>query len=141
MAEKEGTIHLERYTTEAKHIVAGAQQIADERQHSEVTPLHLLMRMLERDRGVAEVFRRSGADPAEVRELTEAALKRLPRASGGVAYVSPRMLDLLARAEREATRDKSDTVGVEHLLNALAQEIKGPAGEILVSFGVGPGAF
>jgi ATP-dependent Clp protease ATP-binding subunit ClpB len=50
-------------------------------------------------------------------------------------------MDLLARAEREATRDKSETVGVEHLLHAIAQEIKGPAGEILSSFGIGPGAF
>jgi ATP-dependent Clp protease ATP-binding subunit ClpB len=141
MTEKEGTIHLERYTTDAKQVVAGAQQIADERQHTEVTPLHLLMRLLERDRGVGEVFRRSGADPNEVLQLTEAALKRQPKASAGVAYVSPRLLDLLARAEREATRDRSESVGVEHLLHALAQEIKGPAGEILSSFGIGPGAF
>ena len=42
MADKEGTIHLDRYTTDAKQVVAGAQQIADERQHTEVTPLHLL---------------------------------------------------------------------------------------------------
>ena len=142
MAEKEGTIHLERYTNEAKQLVAGAQKSADERQHTEVTPLHLLLRLLERDRGVVEVFRRAGADPAEVSQLTEASLKRLAKASaGGMAYVSPRLLDLLARAEREATRDKSETVGVEHLLHALAQEIKGPAGEILSSFGIGPGAF
>jgi len=141
MAEKEGTIHLERYTQDAKHLVAGAQQIADERGHSEVTPLHLLQRLLERDRGVVEVFRRAGADPNEVLQLSEAALKRLPRASSGVAYVSARLMDLLSRAEREATRDKSETVGVEHLLHALAQEIKGPAGEILSSFGIGPGAF
>ncbi len=141
MAERDGTIHLERYTNDAKHLVAGAQQVADERGHSEVAPLHLLQRLLERDRGVAEVFRRAGADPNEVLQLTEAALKRLPRASGGVAYVSPRLMDLLSRAEREAQRDKSETVGVEHLLHALAQEIKGPAGEILSSFGIGPGAF
>ena len=141
MADNEGTIHLERYTTDAKHLVAGAQQIADERGHSEVSPLHLLLRLLERDRGAAEVFRRVNADPTEVRELSEAALKRVPKASTGVAYVSPRLMDLLARAEREATRDKSETVGVEHLLHALAQEIKGPAGEILSSFGIGPGAF
>jgi ATP-dependent Clp protease ATP-binding subunit ClpB len=141
MAEREGTIHLERYTNDAKHLVAGAQQVADERGHSEVTPLHLLQRLLERDRGVVEVFRRAGADPNEVLQLSEAALKRLPRSSGGVAYVSPRLMDLLARAEREANRDKSESVGLEHLLHALAQEIKGPAGEILSSFGIGPGAF
>ena len=141
MADKEGTIHLDRYTTDAKQVVAGAQQIADERQHTEVTPLHLLTRVLERDRGVGEVFRRAGADPNEVLQLAEAALKRQTKATGGVAYVSPRLLDLLGRAEREATREKSETVGVEHLLHALAQEIKGPAGEILSSFGIGPGAF
>ncbi len=141
MADKEGTIHLDRYTTDAKQVVAGAQQIADERQHTEVTPLHLLTRLLERDRGVGEVFRRTGADPNEVLQLAEAALKRQTKATGGVAYVSPRLLDLLGRAEREATREKSESVGVEHLLHALAQEIKGPAGEILSSFGIGPGAF
>jgi ATP-dependent Clp protease ATP-binding subunit ClpB len=141
MADKEGTIHLDRYTTDAKQLVAGAQQIADERQHTEVTPLHLLMRLIERDRGVCEVFRRAGADPSEVSTLAEAALRKQAKASGGVAYVSPRLLDLLARAEREASRDKSESVGVEHLLHALAQEIKGPAGEILSSFGIGPGAF
>jgi ATP-dependent Clp protease ATP-binding subunit ClpB len=141
MAEKEGTIHLERYTADAKQVVAGAQQIADERHHPEVTPLHLLMRLLERDRGVGEVFRRAGAEPNDVSQLAEAALRRQPKANGGIAYVSPRLLDLLNRAEREATRDKSETVGVEHVLHALAQEIKGPAGEILSSFGIGPGAF
>jgi ATP-dependent Clp protease ATP-binding subunit ClpB len=141
MSETEGTIHLERYTQDAKQVVAGAQQIADERQHPEVTPLHLLLRLLERDRGVHEVFRRAGADPNEARELAEQAMKRTTKGSGGVAYVSPRLLDLLGRAEREASREKSPTVGVEHLLHALAQEIRGPAGEILSSFGIGPGAF
>lgn len=143
MAEKEGTIHLERYTVDAKQAVAGAQQIADERQHTEVTPLHLLARLLERDRGVVEVFRRAGAEPTELNQLADAALRKQPKVkvNGDMAYVSPRLLDLLGRAEREATRDKSETVGIEHLLHALAQEIKGPAGEILSSFGIGPGAF
>jgi ATP-dependent Clp protease ATP-binding subunit ClpB len=141
MADKEATIQLERYTPEAKQLVAGAQQLADERQQSEVTTLHLMVRALDRDRGVAEVFRRAGAEPNEVMQLCEAALKRLPASTGGMAYVSPRLLDLLGRAEREATRDKSLSVGVEHLLHALAQEIRGPAGDILSSFGIGPGAF
>jgi ATP-dependent Clp protease ATP-binding subunit ClpB len=126
MADKEGTIHLDRYTADAKQVVAGAQQIADERQHSEVTPLHLLVRLLERDRGVCEVFRRSGADPNEAMQLADAQLKKLPTAKGAVAYVSPRLMDLLNRAERESSREKAPSVGVEHLLHALAQEIRGP---------------
>ncbi|UQA61565.1 ATP-dependent Clp protease ATP-binding subunit [Polyangium aurulentum] len=140
MADTEGTIHLERYTPDARQIVANAQQLADDRQHAEVSPLHLLARLLERP-GVAEVFRRAKAEPNEVMTLAEASLRKQPKASGGVAYVDARLIDLLSRAEREATRDKSPTVGLEHLLHALAQEIRGPAGEILSSFGVGPGAF
>jgi len=141
MADTEGTLHLERYTSDARAIVAGAQQLADDRQHAEVTPLHLLARLLERP-GVAEVFRRAKADPNEVMTLVEAALRKQAKATGkGMSYLDARLQDLLGRAEREATRDKSATVGLEHLLHALAQEIRGGAGEILSSFGVGPGAF
>jgi ATP-dependent Clp protease ATP-binding subunit ClpB len=142
MAEKADKIqHLESYTGDAKQVVAGAQQLADERKHAEVSPLHLLMRLLERDRGVSDVFRRAGADPTEVMQLAETALGRLPKSTGQLAYLSPRLVDLLSRAEREAARDKAPNVGIEHLLHALAQEIRGPAGEILSSFNIGPGAF
>src|SRR5512139_1965532 len=104
MADTEGTIHLERFTNDARQIVAGAQALADDRKHAEVSPLHLLVRLLERDRGVLEVFRRAGADPNETMNLAEAALRRQPKSTGGVSYVDARLLDLLGRAEREATR-------------------------------------
>jgi ATP-dependent Clp protease ATP-binding subunit ClpB len=69
----------------------------------------------------------------------ERALDDLPLSKDG-AYLSVAMLDLLERAEREADRDRSQQVTVEHLLNALSQEIRGPAGELLGAFGVGPGS-
>lgn len=141
MADTEGTIQLEKFTSDARQFVAGAQQLADARKHAEVSPLHLLIRMIEQSRGVAEIFKRAKADPGEVLTLAEASLRRLEKATGGMAYLDARLLDLLGRAEREAQRDKAPNVGVEHLLHALAQEIRGPAGEILSSFGIGPGAF
>ncbi len=142
MSEKPDNIqHLDSYTPDAKQIVAGAQQLADERKHAEVSPIHLLSKLLERDRGVGDVFRRAGADPSEVMQLAEAQLARLPKSQGKLAFLSARLVDLLSRAEREASRDKAPNVGIEHLLHALAQEIRGPAGEILSSFNIGPGAF
>ncbi len=141
MAGTEDTIHLERFTNDARQFVASAQQLADSRKHAEVSPLHLLVRMIEQSRGVAEVFKRAKADPNEVLTLAEASLRKLEKGTSGMAYLDARLLDLLGRAEREAQRDKVQNVGVEHLLHALAQEIRGPAGEILSSFGVGPGAF
>jgi ATP-dependent Clp protease ATP-binding subunit ClpB len=137
----DNTLQLDKFTTETRNIVGSAQTLADELGHSEVSPLHLLARVLEYDHGVHEVFRRAGADPTEVMSQTEAAMRRLPKQTSGVAYLSDRMIDLLKRAEREAQRDKAESVGLEHVLHALAQEIRGPAGEILSAQGIGPGGF
>jgi ATP-dependent Clp protease ATP-binding subunit ClpB len=134
----EQTIHLDRYAPEAKALVAGAQSLADERRHAQVEPIHLLARAIERDRGVQEVFRRAGAEPADVTVEAESALARVPKATGGLAYLSSAMLQLLSRAEKEAV---GGPVDVEPLLNALSQEIRGPAAVVLQAFGLGPGSF
>jgi ATP-dependent Clp protease ATP-binding subunit ClpB len=134
----EQTIHLDRYAPDAKALVAGAQSLADERKHAQVEPIHLLARALERDRGVQEVFRKAGADPADVTVECESGLGRINKTTAGLAYLSNAMLQLLARAEKEAG---SGTVEVEHLLNALSQEIRGPAAVVLQAFSLGPGSF
>jgi ATP-dependent Clp protease ATP-binding subunit ClpB len=134
----EQTIHLERYAPDAKALVAGAQALADERKHAQVEPIHLLARSVDLDRGVQEVFRRAGADPADVTVEAEAALSRLNKSSTGLAYLSNAMLQLLARAEKEAG---AGTVEVEHLLNALSQELRGAAAVVLQAFDLGPGSF
>ena len=134
----EQTIHLERYAPDAKALVAGAQTLADERKHVQVEPIHLLARALDRDRGVAEVFKKAGADPADVAAEAEAQLQKLAKAGAGLAYLSSAMLSLLGRAEKEAEKGQ---VGVENLLNALSQEIRGPAAVVLQAFALGPGSF
>ena len=141
MGEQATTLQLERYTPAARELVAGAQGLADERGHGQVEPIHMLVRAVDHTPGVAEVFRKTGVDPNEVMEAGETALKRILRGSGGVAYLSQRFMDMLGRAEREADRDKVETVDIEQLLHALSQEIRGAAGDVLSSFNLGPGAF
>jgi ATP-dependent Clp protease ATP-binding subunit ClpB len=133
----EQTIHLERYAADAKGLVSGAQTLADERKHAQVEPIHLLARALDRDRGVAEVFKAAGANPVDVAAEAETQLGRMPKATGQ-AYLSTAMLALMARAEKEADKVQ---VTVEHLLNALSQEIRGAAAVVLQTFALGPGSF
>ena len=133
------TLSLERYAPDAKALVAAAQSLADERKHAEVQPLHLLLRALGRDLGVRAVFERGVSNLLEFEAALERALGNLPR-SAEPAYLSASMLDLLERAQREADREKSDKVMVEQVVNALSQEIRGAAGEILSAFGVLPGS-
>jgi ATP-dependent Clp protease ATP-binding subunit ClpB len=140
MAEpRSTTLSLDRYAADAKAWVVAAQSLADERRHAEVTPLHLLLRGVERHAGIAEVLRRAGADVAELTAAATLALGNLPRGDGP-SYLSSRLLDLLSRAERDADRERAREVGVEHVLGALSQEIRGPAGEVLSAFRIGPGS-
>ncbi len=139
MAEATSTLSLDRYAPDAKALVAAAQALADERRHAEVQPIHLLVRALARDGGVRAVFERGVTNLLELEAALERALAGLPRANEP-AYLSASMLDLLERAQREADREKSEKVLVEQVVNALSQEIRGPAGEILTAFGVLPGS-
>src|SRR4029077_8387997 len=67
----------------------------------------------------------------------ESALSRITKTTSGLSYLSGAMLQLLARAEKEAG---PGAVEVEHLLNALSQEIRGPGAVVLQAFGLGPGS-
>jgi ATP-dependent Clp protease ATP-binding subunit ClpC len=137
--EAPSTLSLERYAAEAKALVAGAQTLADERKHAEVEPLHLLARLLENDARVRDAMSGAGVNVAELSQSIERALASRPRA-GEPSFLSDAMLDLLERAERDARRERSAEVRVEDVVNALTQEIRGPAGELLGAFGVGPGS-
>jgi len=133
------TLSLGRFAPDAKAWIQAAQGLADERGHAEIQPLHLLARGIAAHSGVAEVLRRAGADVLELSAACERALGALPKGTEP-SYLSQRTLDLLGRAERDADRERAPEVLAEHLLNALSQEVRGPAGEILGGFGVGPGS-
>jgi ATP-dependent Clp protease ATP-binding subunit ClpC len=133
------TLSLERYAPEAKALVVNAQRLADDRKHVEVQPLHLLARGLDGERGIRSALDRAGINTVELVQAVERSLASLPRAKEP-AYLSDSMLDLLERAGREAERERTGAVGLEHLMNALTQEIRGAAGELLGSYGVAPGS-
>jgi ATP-dependent Clp protease ATP-binding subunit ClpB len=133
------TLSLDRYLPPAKALVARAQALADERRHHEVQPLHLLSRALERGRGTRTVFERATSSVLDFEAAVERALAALPQAKER-SYLSDAMIDLLSRAERDATLERAPRVTTAHLLNALSQEIRGAAGEILSAFGVVPGS-
>src|SRR5690348_14571064 len=98
------TLRLDAYAKDAQRLITGAQALADERQHLEVEPLHLFYRMVERDATAQGALDRSGVPAADVLVEIEVQLRRIPRLPDAVAYLSPRMLDLLGRAEGEAAR-------------------------------------
>jgi ATP-dependent Clp protease ATP-binding subunit ClpB len=130
------TLRLDAYATDARRAVAAAQALADERGHSEVEPLHLLYRLVEQDGAVQGAIEKAGVSAEDVLVEAEVALRRLPRVDGATAYLSPRMLDLLSRAEGEAARAGGQPVSVQALTLACAQDASGVPGKVLRACGL-----
>ncbi|MGC4063706.1 MAG: AAA family ATPase [Polyangiaceae bacterium] len=133
------TLSLSRYSHEAKSLIAGAQALADEQKHREVSPIHLLSIAIERAAGFADVLQAVGVDPVELGTRVARALA-LEATAAEPAYLSKAMLELLRRAEQRADSARAERVEIEHVIHALTQEVRGTAGDLLTAFGIFPGS-
>ncbi len=126
----------DRLTTSAQEVLGAAQTDAARRQHSELAGLHLLWAMASsRESPAAQLLARAGADLPRLLRQLDLQLDRLPKVSANAGQPGRQLLELLARAESEASKMEDAYVSVEHLLIALA-ELAGPARDVLGLVGV-----
>ncbi len=129
-------MRMERFTTLAQEAIQSAQSLASMAGHGELGPLHLLAALVaDRASVAAGLVQRCGVDPARVREVAEAEMRRQPRVEGGALQMGRDLLQVLTDAEREAQKLKDQYVSTEHLLLALA-ETRSPAKEALSVLGI-----
>ena len=86
-------MRFDKFTTVAQEAISAAQSAANGAGHPEITPLHLLTALLaEKTSATASLLQKAGVDPARVREVAEAEMRRLPRVQGGSANSASREL-------------------------------------------------
>jgi ATP-dependent Clp protease ATP-binding subunit ClpB len=131
-------MNLNRLTEKAQEAILASQNLATEQHHSEVTPEHLLVTLVEQSGGIVpSVLRRMSQDPARVAAEARALLQAIPQAYGGDVRLSPRMKLIVDSAQAEAKRLQDEFVSTEHLLLALASETgRSPAAQLLQRLGV-----
>ena len=132
-------LNMNKLTEKAQEAVGTAQQLAEERHHSQLEPEHLLRTLVGQEDGVVPaILERLGLRSADVLAEVDGALEGLARASGPTqVYISNRFRRALEAAQSEAQRLKDDYVSTEHLLLALADDAEaGPAGQLLRRLGV-----
>ncbi len=116
-------MNLNKLTEKAQEAVITAQNLATEQNHSEVTPEHLLVALVEQSGGIVpSILRKLTLDPARVASDARALLKSMPQAYGADVRFSPRMKLIFDSAQAEAKRLQDEFVSTEHLLLALATE-------------------
>ena len=124
-------MRFDKYTIKAQEAVVRAQELARERDHVEIRPLHLLAALLGEEEGVVHpLLQKIGANAARIRQVVDSELEKLPKATGTQTGLSRSLQDVFAAAQKEADRLKDEYVSTEHLLLALT-EVKSEAKEIL----------
>jgi len=114
-----------RWTLKTQEAFQAAFDQARARNHPEVTPDHLLAALLGQEEGVVlPMLQRAGVAPLTVRNRTEEALARVPKAyGGGEPQLSRAARDLLEAADRERADLHDEYVSTEHLLLAMADRV------------------
>src|SRR3954471_19137171 len=125
-------MHSDRLTNKSQQAFAAALSIARARRNPQVTPLHLLLALLEQDGGiVVPVLQRAGADPERTRRLPNhaaASLTTVADEASATPALGSSLIDLLKRADDEARGMGDEYVSTEHLLLALAADPQIDAG-------------
>lgn len=121
-------INFEKLTTKAAEAIQGSMQLAGKLQHSEITPWHLLLVLVEQPSGVVPtLLQQLNQDPQQISENIQKELEVLPSVSGPTqARVSNELANALDQAESEAGRLRDEYISTEHLLLAILKisEIK-----------------
>jgi ATP-dependent Clp protease ATP-binding subunit ClpB len=130
---------FEKYTERSRGFVQSAQALALREGHQRFSPEHLLKVLLDDEEGLAaRLITAAGGDSRLALRETEAALKKLPKVSGGGAgqvYLAPELARVFDAAQKLAEKAGDSYVTAERLLQALAIETS-EASKALKSAGV-----
>ncbi|MDR3613949.1 MAG: ATP-dependent chaperone ClpB [Candidatus Obscuribacterales bacterium] len=135
-------MNLDRFTNKAQEAITACRSLLSKFGHSQVTPEHLLLAVLEQEEGIAvKILERLEVKPQVVIDETTSYLKRQPH--GGTVntakdeiQISNKLSQLLEEAQKESEQLKDEFISVEHLMLAFCDEKKNQSGTILKAHGV-----
>ncbi len=133
---------FEKLTIKSQEAVAEAQAHASSRGHTAIEPAHLLRALLAQPEGsTVPVLQKIGVPIEPLQQRIEEQLARIPKVTGGA---QPQLSNAIGRvfdaAFATADKLKDEYVSTEHLLLAIAEDDKGPAGDALRAAGASPEA-
>jgi len=129
----------ERFTEQAREVLAASQGIASRYHHVQWDVEHILLALLEQKDGLtSQILDKLGANAGTIKARVEDSLARAPKATYESAqiYATPRIARLMDSVAHEADRLKDDFISTEHLLIAIAGDDRGESAAILKEFGI-----
>ena len=114
-------VNANRLTEKAREAIVTAQELAEQANHNEVAPEHLLAALLKQEGGVVpELLRKLNIAPEQMLATVQGELERRPKVYGSAQVgLSHELGRILSAADQEAKQLKDDFISTEHLLLAL----------------------
>src|SRR4030066_125491 len=129
----------ERFTEQAQEAIQTSQQMAMQFKHSQWDVEHILLALLIQRQGlVGEILKELNVNVEGIRNQLEETLRNTPKVAyqTGQIYATPRIAQLMQKADEEANRLKDEFISTEHLLIAMVGEDKGDAAKLLRDVGI-----
>ena len=128
----------DKLTIKAQEAIQKAKEIAQNENHQEILPEHLLLSLVEDSQGViSPLLERIGANPQMIKNDLTKAISQIPRVYGGnQVYISPILERILQEAGKETKKLKDEYLSTEHLLLGIVNEDKSSVSQILKNYGV-----
>jgi ATP-dependent Clp protease ATP-binding subunit ClpB len=129
---------FEKLTLRSQEAVRKAQDLARDRGHQRLEPMHLLAALLDPEQTVVRsLLGQLGVEPGRLLRAAEEGLNSLPKVTGGGELsLSPDLQRVFDQAQAEADRLKDQYVSVEHLMLGLLKTKGNKAQGLLDALGV-----
>lgn len=130
-------MNYDKFTVKLQSAIEEALSLAEQNQHSEVTPAHILIALTEQKDGVLRpLFEKLGVNPESVIERMNGILAQMPKAYGDTQRSFSRSAARILNAcDKSASEFKDEYISAEHfLLSTLSDEC--PEKDALISLGV-----
>jgi ATP-dependent Clp protease ATP-binding subunit ClpB len=128
---------FEKFTVKAREAIADSQALAGKQGNPEIRPHHLLLTLLNQDKGVVRsLLQHVGVQLDQLNREAAALLDRLPKVSGGTqARISRQLQQVLDRAEKLAQELGDSHVASETFLLAI-EAVQDEPGQLLRDHGL-----
>ncbi|MBE6286429.1 MAG: ATP-dependent chaperone ClpB [Bacteroidales bacterium] len=129
-------MNFNKFTIKAQEAIQEAVNLANSNGQQVIEPIHLMGGVLKSGEQILSfLLQKTGASIKKVEQETNAAMRNLPKVSGGEPYLSRATNQVLTKAEEIAQKNGDEFVSIEPLLMALLAE-RSTAADILKNNGV-----
>ena len=129
-------MNFNKFTIKAQEAIQEAVNLANSNGQQVIEPIHLMGGVLKSGEQILSfLLQKTGASIKKIEQETNAAMRNLPKVSGGEPYLSRATNQVLTKAEEIAQKNGDEFVSIEPLLMALLAE-RSTAADILKNNGV-----